>query len=112
MKILKRGILVEFTNSIAYQTRFENSSGNTNYNISTLTTHITTYHDFKSFRVWNDYPYNIPRCYDKGEATNNFEAILVWEKDQTFLFANYENIDAQFDCNSQKYALVWIIYPS
>ena len=48
----------------------------------------------------------ILRCYDKGEATNNFEAILVWEKDQTFLFANYENIDAQFDCNSQKYALV------
>lgn len=50
---------------------------------------------------------NSTKCYD-SEVSNTFDAQLVWTKDLTFLFINYDDISAPLDCTSQKYALMEI----
>ena len=50
-------------------------------------------------------PKGAESCYSK-ETHNSFEAVLVWEKDVTFLLIQFQLIQAPLDCITQKYGLV------
>jgi len=58
--------------------------------------------------TWDDMvPTNYTQCYKK-KVTNQFQAALLWEEGKTFLFVNFERLEAAIDCNTNNFAMMEI----
>ena len=47
-------------------------------------------------------------CYN-GEVFNQFQVAIIWDENHTFIFINYEHLEAANDCKTRNYALVSFI---
>ena len=50
-------------------------------------------------------PKNMSKCYQQ-QASNDFESILVWQEEKSFIISQYRQVKAPLDCTSHKYGLV------